>query len=55
VAYNSYSGNIWENGASRKGGSGVNDGQIIAVDANLSTFRISWTVDGKKYGEAIIG
>ncbi len=31
LSYNSYNGNIWENGNSRKGGSSIRDGQIVSI------------------------
>jgi hypothetical protein len=31
LAYNSYSGNVWEKGNSRKGGVAVMDGQTVAI------------------------
>jgi hypothetical protein len=54
IAYNAYSGNVWEGGASRKSGSTVYDSQTMTMDANLTTFRITWSVEGKKVGEAVI-
>ncbi len=54
LTYNAYSGNIWENGTSRKSGSSIYDGQTIAIDVNLLNYKISWSVDGKKMGQTII-
>lgn len=54
ISYNSYSGNIWENGSSRKSGSSVHDGQIVSMDVSLTTFKVTWSADSKKIGETVI-
>ena len=54
LTYNAYSGNIWEKESSRKSGSSIYDGQAIAMDVNLQNYTVSWSVDGKKMGEALI-
>lgn len=55
MAYNSYSGNVWEKGSSRKGGAAVNDGQTITVEINLMDHRVIWFVEGKKAAESALG
>lgn len=54
VAYNSYSGNVWEKGSSRKGGASVTDGQTVTVEINLADYRVSWFVEGKKAAESAL-
>jgi hypothetical protein len=55
LAYNSYSGNVWEKGNSRKGGVAVMDGQTVAIEINLIEHKVVWFIDGKKAVEAGIG
>jgi hypothetical protein len=54
IAYNSYSGNVWEKGNSRKGGTAIIDGQSIAIEINLIESKVTWFIEGKKATEASI-
>lgn len=54
ICYNAYSGNIWENGSSRKGGMSIYDSQMVSIEVNLINNRISWFADSNKLGKATI-
>jgi hypothetical protein len=54
IAYNSYSGNVWEKGNSRKGGSSVMDGQTVAIEVNLIDYKVIWFIEGKKAAESSV-
>jgi hypothetical protein len=54
IHYNAYSGNIWENGTSKKGGMSIYDGQTVSIDVNLTNSKISWFVDSNKLARTTI-
>lgn len=54
LAYNSYSGNVWERGTSRKGGMAIIDGQWATIEINLQENKVVWFIENKKATEASI-
>ena len=55
IGYYENTGNIYEQGQSKKGGPKIKDGQLITIIVDPKKWKIFWYINGMKQAEASIG
>jgi hypothetical protein len=55
IGYYELTGNVYEQGTSRKGGPKIKDGETVTIVVDLRKWKVYWYVEGKREAEAGIG